>query len=426
MARIVVTTFGSGGDLNPFIAPGLALRSRGHDVLFAVEADFQQQLSLLGFPVSLLTGDQEKALAPFRHQIFSNDQSITALKLLVEHYILPTLPAKVAELREICQQADLLISVAPQFAASIVAELLHIPWVSVILTPSTLPSASISTQPLPVPLPASLQRLSNRFSWFIGGMVLRQIVDKPVNQIRRSFHVPPRSNLMWTGNLSPYFTALVVSPALVSRPDDWPQYVQMTGFCFWDRSVDWTPPETLEAFLHGGKPVVAVTAGTVAPSERALFAPYYQVSTESILACGARALVINAPEKSISPEQREDVLHLSFAPFSQIFPACAAVIHHGGIGTIAQCLRAGVPSLVVPGGMDQPFNAAQVVQRKAGLWIPRKRYTSRRAEKALKALLSTPTYQEHARKIQAQIMQEDGVAVLCTAIEQVLYDKTED
>jgi rhamnosyltransferase subunit B len=426
MARIVITTFGSTGDLNPFVALGLALRSSGHDVLFAVEANFQQQVSLLGFPVRVLTGDQAEALDPYSHQIFNSDQPLTSLKLLIDRYILPTLPAKVVELREICQQADLLIAVASQFAASIVAELLQIPWISVILTPSTLPSASIVVQPLRVPLPAPLQRLSNRFSWFLGGMVLRQIVDKPVNQLRRMFHVTARSNLMWTGNLSPRFTALAVSPALVPRPDDWPEYVQTTGFCFWDGSADWQFPETLKAFLHGGKPVVAVTAGTVAPGERALFVPYYQISTESILACGARALLINAPETSVSPEHGEDVLHVSFAPFSQVFPACAAVIHHGGIGTIAQCLRAGVPSLVVPGGMDQPFNAGQVVQRKAGVWIPRKRYTSRRAEQALKALLFTPTYQEQTRKIQARVMQEDGVAALCAAVEQVLHDKTED
>lgn len=128
----------------------------------------------------------------------------------------------------------------------------------------------------------------------------------------------------------------------------------------------------------------------------------------------------------VSPEQRADVLHISFAPFSQVLPACAAVIHHGGIGTIAQCLRAGVPSLVVPGGLDQPFNAALVVQRKAGVWIPRKHYTIRRAEQALKALLCTPTYREQARKIQAQVMQEDGVAAFCAALEQVLHEKRED
>jgi len=426
MARIVITTFGSTGDLNPFVALGLALRSNGHDVLFAVEANFEQRVSSLGFPVRVLTGDQAEALGPYSHQIFNSDQPLTSLKLLVDRYILPTLPSKVAELREICQEADLLISVASQFAASIVAEMLQIPWISVILTPSTLPSASIAAQPTRVPLPASLQRSSNRISWFLGGIFLRRIVDKPVNQLRRALHVPPRSNLMWTGNLSPRFTALAVSSALVPRPEDWPEYVQTTGFCFWDGSEDWQFSETLKAFLHGGKPVVAVTAGTVAPGERALFVPYYQTSIESILACGARAVLINAPEMSVSPEQREDVLHIPFAPFSQVFPACAAVIHHGGIGTIAQCLRAGVPSLVVPGGMDQPFNAAQVMQRKAGLWIPRKRYTVRRAEQALRALLFTPTYQEQARKIQARIMQEDGVAALCDAVEQILRDKTKN
>ena len=420
MARIVVTSFGSTGDLNPFIALGFALRARGHEVLFAVEANFEPQLSLLGFPVRLLTGDQEQALAPFRQQIFNSDQPLTSLQLLVDHYILPSLSAKVAELREICQQADLLISVAPQFAASIVAELLHIAWVSVILTPSTLPSAGVAAQPLPMRLPASLQRWSNRFSWFVGGIFLRQIVDKPINRVRRAFHVPPRSNLMWTGNLSPQLSILAVSSAFLPRPDDWPESIKMTGFCFWDRPEHWQFPEKLKAFLHGDKPVVAVTAGSVAPEERALFAAYYQTSIESILACGARALVINAPTNTLFPERREEVLHLPFAPFSEVFPACAAVIHHGGIGTIAQCLRAGVPSLVVPGGVDQPFNAAQVVQGKAGLWIPRKHFTMRRAEHALKALLSTPDYGKRTREMQAQILQEDGVATLCTAVEQIL------
>lgn len=420
MARIVITTFGSTGDLNPFIALGVALRSRGHEVIFAVEANLEPQLSLLGFPVRLLTGDQEKALAPFRRQIFNHDQPLNSLRLLVDNYILPYLPAKVVELREICQQADLLISVAPQFAASIVAEQLHIPWISVILTPSTLPSAWIAAQPLPVSLPAPLQHLSNRFSWFIGGLFLRQIVDAPINRVRRTFDAPPRTNLMWTGNLSPQLTTLAISPAFLPRPEDWPESLMMMGFYFWDRPTTWQCPESLKAFLQTEQPIVAVTAGSVAPEERDVFTAYYQTSIESILACGARALVINAPEITALPEQREDVLHLPFVPFSDVFPTCTAVIHHGGIGTIAQCLRAGVPSLVVPGGLDQPFNAAQIVQRQAGLWIPRKQYTTKRAERALNKLLSLSIYKERMREIQAQIAQEDGVATFCDAVEQIL------
>jgi len=418
MARIVITTFGSTGDLNPFIALALVLRSRGHLVLFAVEANLQPPVSRLGFPVRVLTGDQTAALGPYARQIFDGDRPLTSLKLLVDHYILPTLPTKVAELRDACQDADLLISVAPQFAASIVAELLHIPWISVILTPSTLPSAAIAPQPVHVPLPAPARRLHNRCSWFLADIVLRRMVDEPVNRIRQAYQLPPRGRLMWTGNLSPRFTAMAVSSALLPRPDDWPAYVQMTGFCFWDGAAGWQVPETLQAFLHGGKPVVAVTAGTGLSGERTLFAPYYRASVAGILACGARALVINAPALPLAPAQHEDVRQLPFVPFSQVFPACAAVIHHGGIGTIAQCLRAGVPSLVVPGGMDQRFNAGLVVQRQVGLWIPRKHYTARAAQQALKALLAPSIYQEQARKLQAQILQEDGVAALCAALEQ--------
>jgi rhamnosyltransferase subunit B len=420
MARIVVTTFGSTGDLNPFIALGLELRARGHEVIFAVEANFEQQLSLLGFPVELLTGDQEQTLAPYRQQIFNNDQPLTSLKLLVDHYILPTLPAKVAELRTICQQADLIIAAAPQFAASIVAEMLHIPWASVILLPSALPSASIPAQPLPVQLPAFLQRPSNRFSWFLGGLALRQIVDRPINKVRSGFGVPPRSNLMWTGNLSPQLSVLAVSSAFVPRPDDWPESIKMTGFCFWDRPTNWQAPEALKAFLATEKPITAVTAGTVTTEERALFLAYYQTSVAGILACGARALVINAPEETLFMGLQEDILQLPFAPFSEIFPACAAVIHHGGIGTIAQCLRAGVPSLVVPGGLDQPFNAAQIVQRKAGLWISRKHYTIKRAEEALMELLFAPNSSKPVRAIQTQIAQEDGVTALCNEVAKIL------
>src|SRR5436853_1899330 len=144
---------------------------------------------------------------------------------------------------------------------------------------------------MPVSLPAPLQRLSNRFSWFVGGLFLHQIVDKPINRVRRTFHVPPRANLMWTGNLSPLLTTLAVSPAFLPHPDDWPASLIMTGFYFWDRPESWQFPESLKAFLQRDQPVVAVTAGSVAPEERSVFAAYYQTSIESILACGARALV---------------------------------------------------------------------------------------------------------------------------------------
>src|SRR5260370_35390315 len=109
----------------------------------------------------------------------------------------------------------------------------------------------------------------------------------------------------------------------------------MTGFYFWDRPSNWQFPEILKAFLHGDKPIVAVTAGSVAPEERALFISYYQTSIESILARSARALVINAPEDAIFPERRGKVLRIPFSPFSPVFFPCAALSYPEGVGAPA-------------------------------------------------------------------------------------------
>jgi UDP:flavonoid glycosyltransferase YjiC (YdhE family) len=114
----------------------------------------------------------------------------------------------------------------------------------------------------------------------------------------------------------------------------------------------------------------------------------------------------------------EDVLSLPFAPFSQIYPRCRAVIHHGGIGTTAQALRAGVPALVVPWAFDQFFTAAQVEQIGAGSWLWHRGYTRERVARTLHALLmSGSPSAERARAIGARIAQEDGVATLCEALE---------
>src|SRR5260370_41734868 len=107
----------------------------------------------------------------------------------------------------------------------------------------------------------------------------------------------------------------------------------MTGFYFWDRPSNWQFPEILKAFLHGDKPIVAVTAGSVAPEERALFISYYQTSIESILARSARALVINAPEDAIFPERRGDVLPPPFPPLLPGVSACARRLHPARVGT---------------------------------------------------------------------------------------------
>ena len=417
VARVVLSTFGSAGDLNPFVALGLRLRERGHDVVFAVEENFQPAVRALGFTVSALSGDSETALRPYARRVFASGNALASLRTLLRQYLLPTLPAKIADLCATCAGADLLVAASSQLAASSVVDLTGVPWASVVVGPSTLPSAFIEAMPMPAALPPTLRTASNRLAWALGGVALRRMVDQPVNRIRAGFGLAPRRDLLWTGNLSPTATAVAVSPAFLSAPPDWPGGVHMTGFCFWDGAAGWTEPAELVAFMETTDPVVAVTAGSIAPEIEDAFAPFFYASVAGIRARGGRALVIGASPSLAADLRGAGVLTLPFAPYSAVFPRCAAVIHHGGIGTVAQCLRAGVPELVVPGGLDQPFNAAQVARLGVGLWRPRRGFTAERAAKALGALLSQTTYRERAVTTADAIGREDGAGALCALVE---------
>lgn len=419
MARIVISSFGSSGDLNPYLALGLGLRERGHSVSFAVEDGFRQPIAGTGFPVAHLTGDAYGMLAPYASRMYGGITPFAAISIILRRYILPTLRPKVDELRAICADADLLILSPTHFAGVIAAELSGTPYITVALTP-TFRSRDIVPSPQPFDLPAPMQRLANTAAWALGNGMLRRLVDRPINAVRSEYGLPPRRDLMSTGNLSRTLSAVAVSPTFLAPPPDWPPYLCMTGFLFWDGAEDWHEPPALVNFFDGAKPVVAVSSGSMGPAVAATFARFFATSIAAVRQAGARALVIGAAPGILPDPLPPDVLALDYVPFSRVYPRCAAVIHHGGVGTTAQGLRAGVPALVVPWGADQFFNGGQVARIGAGRWMYRQRFTPASGARALAALLHNKRYHERTAAIAAQIACEDGVTALCDATSRVL------
>jgi rhamnosyltransferase subunit B len=423
MSRILLTTFGSSGDLNPFLAVGLGLRARGHQVTFAIQNNLQSQVVALGFPYAPLTGNAESALMTRAETLVTRATPLASLRILMNEVILPALRPQIAELRAACADADVMISSAQQIAASFAADLTAIPWASIALSPVLFPSAHIEPQPSPVPIPQVLQPLANRASWAMGMLAVRRLWDDPVNRVRREYGLPPRRDVAQTGNLSHRLTALAVSPAYTPRPPDWPAWVHETGFCFWDTPESWQEPPELTAFLAGERPVVALSSGSVSDKVGSAFDPMYDAGIAAIRRAGARALVIGAPAASLPHPLPDDVFAVGFAPFSRVYPRCAAAIHHGGIGTLAQGLRAGTPALVVPWGVDQFFAGAQLARIGAGRWIRRPAFTAERGAAEITALLEEPSYRKRASEIAQQIAAEDGVADFIALLESMLAQR---
>jgi UDP:flavonoid glycosyltransferase YjiC (YdhE family) len=419
MARILLSTFGSSGDLNPFLAVGLGLRARGHQVTFAVERNLQQQVNVLGFPVTLLTGDAETTLMQRAESLVARATPLASLRILMNEVILPTLRPKIEELRAASAEADVLISSAQQLAASFVADLTHIPWASIALSPVLVPSPYLEPQPTPVPIPSTLQPLANRMSWAMGMVAVRQLWDVPVNKVRAEYGLSPLRDVAQTGNLSRQLTAMAVSTAYTPRPSDWPRWVHQTGFCFWDVPDSWHEPPELTAFLAKGHPVVALSSGSMADKVGGAFDPMYRAGIEAIRRAGARALVIGAPPGALPHPLPNDVFAASYAPFSRVYPRCAAAIHHGGMGTVAQSLRAGIPALVVPWGVDQFFAGAQLTRVGAGRWLRRPAFTAERGAREVAALLDEPSYRARATAIAQQIATEDGVTAFADLLEKM-------
>ncbi len=423
MARIVLTTYGSGGDFAPFAALGLGLRDRGHEVLFAVEEPFLPTVANLGFASQRIPGNSEEAIAGHHEALFNARDPLQPLRILLENDVLPTLRGKVRGLLEVCQGADVLVSSAFAPAAGIAAELTGVRWASVALHPLSVPSRHLEAYPLPSTLPGPLRWLANRAMLALGQIKLRQVVDEPVNRVRAEYGLPPRRDLLTSGGTSRRLTVVAVSPAFVPRPPDWPEYAKLTGFLFWDMAgwqVEGTRvgiTEELAAFLDAPGPVVAVSSGSMARWVEDAFTRFYRTSTAAIRRAGARPLVVGAAPGVLPEPLPEWVLSVPFAPFNEVYPRCSAVIHHGGIGTTAQGLRAGVPALVVSWGFDQFFNGAQIERIGAGRWMGRRYYTVERATEVLRSLLGESGYRTRAQAIAAELMQEDGLGALCKEVE---------
>ena len=420
MARIVVSSVGSLGDLHPFIALARGLRARGHQVIFAVERGFIARLAAEGFETRPLASDISALPAPLARALVSGDDPFSSLRIIARDYQGPSLVANIWALRDACAGADLLIGAAGQIAASAVADLTGVRWVTVALSPA-IPSAETPPSPELARLRGPLARLANRAAWALGGVAVARASDPPLNAGRAAVGLGPRKRLLQDGNLSPLLTAVAWSPSCLARPGDWPAGAELTGFLLWDAPGDWQEPEALTAFLadHSRGPVVAISSGSMGGDVGDAFAPYFTASIAAIHAAGARALLIGAG--MAAPKATDgQILSVDYAPFSLVYPRCAAVIHHGGAGTVAQSLRAGVPALVAPWGADQFFHGGLIERLGVGQVLTRKRYTMPRARAALTDLLTRKRYRERAATLAAHIAGEDGVARLCERVEWAL------
>lgn len=418
--RIVFTTAGSLGDLHPYIAIALGLKARGHHAVIATFGAYKELIQALGIefrPMRAIRADQ-----------IDGDVAKSLLDsprwwaLLVNDQIMPQLRHGFQDICEAAEGADLVVAHPLSCGTPLAAEKLGVPWVSTALAPVNFWSAY---DPSPLCYPGPIASCAN--NRFVGPtihkLILRYLDSKfqsafrPWRQFRREIGLPDAAGPVFGLAKSPTLHLALFSELLGPRQRDWPANAEITGFPFYDDYTGGNLPAELALFLDGGPPPLVFTLSSLAVMSPGQF---YEDSVEAAKRLGRRAVLVTGRDPKTRPASLpEGVMAVDYAPFSALFPRAAAVIHHGGVGTTAQAMRAGRPMLVVPFFADQPDNADRVRRLGMSRTVARRSYSAARAVTELSRLLGEERYASRANEVGRRVQQEDGTERACEVLERL-------
>jgi UDP:flavonoid glycosyltransferase YjiC (YdhE family) len=412
--RWLFTSWGSRGDLHPFLALGRGLLARGHGVTLVGHPEWQDETELAGLRFAATNEPPRGNLLRDHPQILSSRWGgIPSLHALTREVIAPSFAPLTETLLREASAHDVLVAHHFVFPATVVADLLHLPWATVTLAPGVVPSAySLPGAQFGRSGHGPLMRLRNRVIWRAGKWCTRRMVDPVVNRLRRQHGLGPVRNAVFDAH-SPHLNLQLYSPHFAAPPPDWSGEKRQAGFCFFDPPGAKLSAE-IDAFLQRGDAPVLFTLGSTAVKNPGQF---YETAVEVCLRTGVRGLLLIGEEENRPAKLPDSILATNYAPYGLLMPRVRAVVHQCGIGTLSQALRAGLPSVAVPFAFDQPNNACRLEELGvAELVLPGGRQAGRMSE-ALQKLLSgnAPL---RARQLGEAIRAEDGVARACAILEE--------
>lgn len=419
--RIVLTTFGSFGDLHPFIALGVELKQRGHRPLIATHEPYRAKVEGEGIEFASVRpnlADLEKTPGMMRKVMDLRKGP----EYVIREIAIPNLRVSYEDILTASEGADLFVSHTLTFATPLIAERRGVPWAAVALSPLVFFSAHDPSLLAPMPHLMRLRVLGPRVyaGLLRAGQRSVRSWTEPVRELRRELGLPSReADPMFAGQFSPHLNLAVFSRVLGEPQPDWPKRTVVCGFPFYDRveAAAVLAPE-LEKFLQAGDAPIVYTLGSAAVMDAGSF---FEESARAAVDMGTRAvLLIGRDPRNRPASLPSGVAAFEYAPFSELFPRASANVHQGGVGTTGQALRAGKPMLVTPYAHDQPDNAYRVERLGVSRTIKRSRYTARSAAHELSALLANPSYAELAAVIGHQVVQENGACVACDALESLV------
>jgi sterol 3beta-glucosyltransferase len=405
--RLTIFAAGSRGDVQPCVVLGQGLQRAGFDVLLAAPENFAGFIREHGLRFHPLRGDVQQIMAGETGREFMENGSANPIKQIrAMRTMLGPVAMKMAEdLLDACKGTDALISLGVFAPLSrTIADIQGIPLVNVEPTP-LLPTRAFPAPGWPVQ--RNLGGLHNRLSGYAMLQIIWQWYRPFVNSFRKQFDLPPYTPGKFYQILATTPLLGAYSSKVIPHPSDWPESMLITGYWFPDSQEEWQPPAGLEAFLEAGDSPVYVGFGSMSGRHPERLA---SIVLEALRESGQRGVLLTGWGGMQAASVPENVFVIEAASHSWLFPRMAAVVHHGGAGTTAEGLRAGVPSVILPFMVDQPFWGSRVSELGVGPGpIPQKKLTVEKLAHAIDSAVSRKAIRQRAASLGEAIRAEDGV-----------------
>jgi sterol 3beta-glucosyltransferase len=401
--HVTILAYGSRGDVQPYVALGVGLQGDGHTVRVAAPRPFEALITERGLEYAPLAGDPARLV---RGLVDRAGHNLARIVRVMGEYTIPLALEVLADTQRACRGTDAVVhSFLMTLAGHQIAQAMGVPDFSALLYPIFARTSAFPNPMFPrLPLGGAYNRLTHDFFtrsfW--------QFSRLAYGWLRRG-----RPDLLplpgWpfaATNPHPPPILYGFSPHVIAPPLDWGEHVHVTGYWFLGAAPGWQPPPDLLAFLEDGPPPVCVGFGSTIAEEMERLAA---IALKALARTGQRGVLLTGWAGEIGGGG-DDVFVIDAVPHEWLFPRAAAIVHHGGAGTTAAGLRAGVPAVVVPFGSDQPYWGRRVHALGAGPEpIPRRRLTVERLAEAIRIATGDAAMRRRAAELGQQIRAEDGV-----------------
>ncbi len=408
MPHFLVVTIGSAGDLFPFMRLALALRAAGHRVTMLGPEQHRPYVAPTGLAFQGLPADE----AVLDHPDLWHPTRGLAVVWRATRPAMAQIPAFVASLPHAERLVLLAHPLALPEADLCRARRPDLRVAAAYLAPSNLPTVYDPLLLGPYPVPRWVPLGARRWLWRrLAAALIDPVALPDVNAARAAHSLAPITSLVEHILAVPDLSITLFPDWFAPTQPDWPQPLARTGFPLYDPSPDAQLSPEVARFLEAGAPPVVFTPGT--GNRQAAY--YFRCALDASARLGLRAILLTPHREQLPAQLPTPVLWQDYVPLRALLPHVAALVHHGGIGTTAEALRAGTRQLVVPLAHDQFDNAARVRALGVGDSLHASRLSPGRLRRQLGRLLGDAAMLEACRRTAAMTMPAD-LGPLCAQL----------